>query len=68
MLSVLTANGIIYKTGETVEPGMLSLTRGLLRLDFSNGARVTVEGPAELEVFDEDRVLLHKGPGDCDDP
>ena len=61
VIGAYRANGIIYKTGETVEPGMLSLTRGLLRLDFSNGARVTVEGPAELEVFDEDRVLLHKG-------
>jgi len=61
VIGAYRANGIIYKTGETVEPGMLSLTRGLLRLDFSNGARVTVEGPAELEVFDQDRVLLHKG-------
>jgi hypothetical protein len=61
VIGAYRADGIIYKTGEKVEPGILSLTRGLLRLDFSNGARVTVEGPAELEVFDEDRVLLHKG-------
>ena len=61
VIGAYRADGVIFKTGETVEPGILSLSRGLLRLDFSNGARVTVQGPAELEVFDEDRVLLHKG-------
>jgi hypothetical protein len=61
VIGAYRADGVTYKTGETVEPGILSLSRGLLRLDFSNGARVTVEGPAELEVFDQDRVLLHKG-------
>ena len=61
VIGAYRADGVTYRTGETVEPGIFSLSRGLLRLDFSNGARVTVEGPAELEVFDEDRVLLHKG-------
>ena len=61
MLSVHTVPMELPTRLETVEPGILSLTRGLLRLDFSNGARVTVQGPAELEVFDQDRVLLHKG-------
>ncbi|MDG0965505.1 MAG: FecR domain-containing protein [Opitutales bacterium] len=61
VIGAYRADGVIYKTGETVESGILSLTRGLLRLDFSNGARVTVQGPAELEVFDENRILLHQG-------
>ena len=61
VIGAYRADGVTYKTGETVEPGILSLSRGLLRLDFSNGARVTVQGPAELEVFDQGRVLLHKG-------
>ena len=61
VIGAYRADGATYKTGEKVEPGILSLTRGLLRLDFSNGARVTVQGPAELEVLDQDRVLLHKG-------
>ena len=61
VIGAYRADGVTFKTGETVEPGILSLSRGLLRLDFSNGARVTVQGPAELEVFDQDRVLLHKG-------
>ena len=41
--------------------------RGLLRLDFLNGALVTVEGPAEMEVSDGMHVVLHRG-GHCDDP
>ena len=61
VIGAYRVDGVTYKTGEKVEPGILSLSRGLLRLDFSNGARVTVQGPAELEVFDQDRVLLHQG-------
>lgn len=52
---------IAYEVGETVKPGAVVVSRGLLRLDFSNGARVTVEGPAQLEVKNEMRVVLHRG-------
>jgi hypothetical protein len=52
-------NGVAYEIGEAVEPGSISISRGLLRLDLSNG--VTLEGPAELEVFNESRVVLHRG-------
>ena len=61
VIGAYRADGVVYQTGEKVESGILSLSRGLLRLDFSNGARVTVQGPAELEVFDENRILLHQG-------
>jgi ferric-dicitrate binding protein FerR (iron transport regulator) len=54
-------DGSTYSTGESVEPGPLLVSRGLMRLDFSNGARVTIEGPAELEVINEMRVVLHRG-------
>ena len=50
-----------YVTGESVEPGRFEVFRGLVRLDFSNGARITVEGPAQLEVMDAMRVVLHRG-------
>jgi len=50
-----------YAVGETVESGPLVVSRGLMRLDFSNGARVTLEGPAELEVFNESRIVLRRG-------
>ena len=54
-------NGVAYEIGEAVEPGSIFISRGLLRLDFSNGARVTLEGPAELEVFNESRIVLRRG-------
>jgi ferric-dicitrate binding protein FerR (iron transport regulator) len=54
-------DGTVYVAGESVEPGSLTLARGLLRMDFSNGARVTVEGPAQFEVMNEMRVVLHRG-------
>jgi hypothetical protein len=54
-------NGVAYEIGEAVEPGSVSISRGLLRLDFSNGARVTLEGPAEMEVFNESRIVLRRG-------
>ncbi|MBP86497.1 MAG: hypothetical protein CMJ64_07265 [Planctomycetaceae bacterium] len=53
--------GIAYTTGESVEPGPMVVSKGLVRLDFSNGARVTVEGPARLELIDEKRLVLHRG-------
>lgn len=50
-----------YTVGETVQSGAVVVSRGLVRLDFSNGARVTIEGPAQVEVVDEMRMILHRG-------
>ena len=50
-----------YAVGETVESGPLVVSRGLMRLDFSNGARVTIEGPARVELIDEMQMVLHHG-------
>ena len=55
------SDGTAYAAGDPVESGPLALERGLLRLDFSNGARITIEGPAQLEVMNEKRVVLHRG-------
>lgn len=54
-------DGRAYVVGDAVEPGSFEVTRGLMRLDFSNGAKVTVEGPAEFEVIDDMRMILHRG-------
>lgn len=53
--------GVAYAMGESVTPGRLVVSRGLMRLDFSNGARVTIEGPAQIEVVNEKRVVLLRG-------
>ncbi len=55
------SDGSAYVAGEPVTVGNHSLDRGLMRLDFSNGARVTIEGPAEFKISSEKRMMLHRG-------
>ncbi|MEJ6719979.1 MAG: FecR domain-containing protein, partial [Akkermansiaceae bacterium] len=54
-------DGTAYVAGEPVGQGTQLLDRGLLRLDFLNGARVSIEGPAQFEVTSEMRMVLHRG-------
>ena len=53
--------GETYFAGGAVKPGRFELSRGVARLDFSSGARLTIEGPAQVEVIDEMEVILHLG-------
>lgn len=46
----------------------LELASGLLRLDFVNGAKVGVEGPAKLEIQDGMNLILHSGVVTADIP
>ena len=39
----------------------LYLRKGFAQILFDNNARVTVEGPAEFEILDNDRLKLHYG-------
>ena len=55
------SEGVAIRSGQNVEAGRLSVDRGVVRLDFANGARLAVEGPAKIEVVDEMRVLLLSG-------
>lgn len=52
---------VAYTPGDSVAPGPFELSRGVVSLDFSNGARVSVEGPARIEVIHEMKVMLHRG-------
>jgi hypothetical protein len=47
--------------GGAVGAGRLRLQGGRLTLAFVNGASLTVEGPADLEVLAADRVFCHHG-------
>ena len=38
-------------TGDTIDAGMMQLQVGIARLDFSNGATVTLQAPAKFEVL-----------------
>ncbi|MFY9254166.1 MAG: FecR domain-containing protein [Fuerstiella sp.] len=52
---------VAIRSGQQVMSGQLSLDRGLVRLDFVNGASLAIEGPAKIEIVDEMRVVLLRG-------
>lgn len=47
--------------GEWLGKGRLNLEVGLARLDFSNGATVTLQGPAEFEILSANKTILKSG-------
>lgn len=42
-----------YSSGAVLTAGSLKLTRGLIELEFYQGARVVIEGPAEFELVSD---------------
>lgn len=49
------------KLGDQIGLGKLHLETGLARLDFRNGATVTLQGPAKFEILSTDRTILNSG-------
>ena len=47
--------------GDRFDKGKVHLEAGLARLDFCNGATVTLQGPAEFEIVSPDRTVLSSG-------
>ena len=47
--------------GDAFGKGKLRLEVGLARLDFHNGAAVTLQGPAVFEILSTDRTILSSG-------
>ncbi len=47
--------------GEVLSPGALTLLRGVVQIEFVRGARVVVEGPADLELASAQAVELRSG-------
>jgi ferric-dicitrate binding protein FerR (iron transport regulator) len=47
--------------GSALPVGRLHLAEGLARLRFANGAEVTLEGPAEIELLSGQLCRLHSG-------
>ena len=50
-----------WRVGETIPPGTMAWEAGLLQLEFYGGATVVVEGPAEVEILDESRLVCRSG-------
>jgi hypothetical protein len=48
-------------TGKELRPGWLRLRRGAVELEFSKGAKVMVEGPAELRIISGQEAFLRQG-------
>jgi hypothetical protein len=47
--------------GNLIGIGVLELEVGIVRLDFTNGAMVTLQGPATFEIIDGERTRLDSG-------
>ena len=50
-----------WHIGQTIPPGLMTWDAGLLQLEFYGGASVVVEGPAEIELLDESRLICRLG-------
>ena len=50
-----------YSPGDLLGPGLLDLETGIVRLDFDNGATLTLQGPAHFEIIDRDKTRLDNG-------
>lgn len=48
-------------TGETLSAGWLRLNRGTVQVEFLSGARLLIEGPAEVRLDSENSAFLQSG-------
>ena len=73
----LTSNGVAILTGgadvrwgpaqtplepgSIIAPGRIRIASGLIEIDFYSGARVTLQGPADIDVASVDHVICRQG-------
>ena len=55
------ADGVVRTAGAVLEPGTLRLKSGAALVEFFSGARVVVEGPAELRLVSAGEAFLQSG-------
>lgn len=51
----------IYQNGDSIHRGEIDLQGGFLELEFYQGARIKIAGPAKLDVINDERIRLHYG-------
>lgn len=56
-----TSDGVAIRSGQKISSGLLSMQRGVLRLDLASGATLAVEGPAQVDLVDATRIALLAG-------
>ncbi len=49
------------EVGASLSQGRLRLASGLATVEFRKGARIILEGPADLEIVSADKCFLHRG-------
>lgn len=59
--AVWQQDGEYPRPGGPLEPGWLRLKSGLVQIVFYSGARLVVEGPAELQLVSAGEVVCHGG-------
>ena len=47
--------------GEVLSPGWLKLKSGAVQIEFTRGARVVLEGPAEIQLLTDNKAYLRSG-------
>ena len=57
-----------FEVGKSLEPGPIRLQRGFLQIDFHSGARLLLEGPAELNLVSSREVTCLSGRLSADVP
>ena len=50
-----------YHVGDPIKEGLINVKSGLIEIEFLSGASVIVEGPAELELVDDNSAVFHAG-------
>jgi ferric-dicitrate binding protein FerR (iron transport regulator) len=55
------SGALATEAGAKLTPGRLQLVGGLARLQFAQGAEVSLEAPADLELVSASRCILHAG-------
>jgi len=59
--AVWEGSGPGKQRGESLTPGWLHLKSGAVQIEFSRGARVVLEGPAELQLLTDNEAYLRNG-------
>lgn len=50
-----------FQPGQTLKRGWLRLEEGAVQIEFSRGARVVLQGPAELQLVSKNEAFLRSG-------
>lgn len=59
--AVWVDSGSGRQRGESLAPGWLHLKSGAVQIEFSRGARVVLEGPAEFQILTDNSAFLGSG-------